>query len=309
MADLELIEDRIISGTGLLRIPQDDEQPVRYGLVLLDVVRKPKNIYLNFAWKPERSRYANIVYLRNEYVVGTHAMEYEREALDGVADITGQVLRAVKCAYQGVLQSFVNLAIAIPSSAPPTEVVNLIKDYESLSLGWDTCVIKCYADTAIQARLFQLKYDVCDPEFDKQFKLPPPPPPLPQVPPGTPIADISANYDDDDITDPFEGDEQTPDLPEPPGVRCRLYRVTVRVWADWGEPDGFSQGFPYRDLTEDFYGEVVLVPSVIRTLVSNFGTPPGGCLSSPQQTVLATAPSDPGYPPREIVGFVEISPP
>jgi len=224
MAQCEQIEERLISGTGVLRVPVAAVQN-RMSILYLSVIRPPRSRYLNNNWNPPRGKYAFLTYLRNGYVIGTADMEFERQSYDGVADIAGQTLIAVKCAYEGILISFANLGTALNLNV--VSVQDLIKDYENLNLAWDEVRIKCYADTAVQARLFRLVYDTCNPDKDDQRKPPPPTPPLPPVPPGTPIGSISPPYDrftnDNNTTQPYPGDETegTADL-------CENVRVYVQ---------------------------------------------------------------------------------
>lgn len=228
MADYELLEERLISGRGVLRLP-DNPGISRHSILYLDVIREPRNKYYNGNWNPVRSRYATLVFRRQGYVISASSMEYDSLAVDGIADISGQNLIALKCAYEGILISFVNLATA--QGLVLTSYTDLIQNYESLDLGWDEVLIQCYADTALQARLFRLEYDFCDPEKNNQKKPPPPPPRLPKVPPGTAIGDISPPYDGEDDngnTDPFDGDT-TPPPPPPEPESCDRLLITVRV--------------------------------------------------------------------------------
>ncbi len=222
MADYELIEERLISGKGVLKVPPDKTKN-RHSVLYLDVIREPRNKYYNGNWNPIRSRYAQMTFRRDEYIIGTATMEFERQAYDSIADISGQNLIAIKCMYEGILISFVNIAIA--QGLVLTSYQDLIKDYESLNLGWEEVLIQCYADTAIQARLYRLQYDACDPSKDNQKKPPPPPPPLPKVPPGTGIGDISEAYDGDNDggnSEPFDGDETPPPFePLPDNTRLK----------------------------------------------------------------------------------------
>lgn len=211
MPDYELIQERIISGTGVLRVPRN-KQDNRHSVLYLDVIRPPRNRYLNKNWNPSKGKYAYITYLRNDYVIGNADMEFEKYAIDSIADIAGQTLIALKCFVEATANAFQLLGNAL--GAPIGVNPNLIKDYENLDLLWDEIRIKCYADTAIQARLYRLKYDSCREDYDRRRRPPPPPPPRPPLPPGTPIGDISPPYEpdeddpyEDNYTDPYEGDE------------------------------------------------------------------------------------------------------
>lgn len=224
MAEYQLIEERLVSGQGVLRFPGFGIKARTYALYL-DVVRDAKNKYNNFAWLPSRSRYANITFIKSNYVIDSYAMEFDRSLIFGVNDISGQNLIAIKCAYDGILQSIFNLGQAL--NANPVSITNLISEYEALNLSWDEIRISCYADTAIQVRLFTLLYDSCDEDFNKVSKPPAPPAPREKVPSGTPIRDISPSYSDTDnpdaITNPFPGDG-IPDGSQFPA--CTRLRVT-----------------------------------------------------------------------------------
>lgn len=270
MAEYVQEQDRLISGKGQLKIVADPVK-FRHAYVLLDVIRPPTNLYLNYNYNPPRSRYATLTFRRQGYVVDTCSMEFERERVDIVNDITGQNLIAIKCAYDGILQTFVNLSIALANTPggvglQPITKVDAIKDYEYLTLAWDEILIKCYADTALQVRLFTLLHDTCDPEKDKGKEPPPPPPPLPKLPAGTPIGNISPPYDDpdtDDETEPNPLDEIAPT----PGI----LRVTYEVGANGSVPGG-------DPVTVD-----IPVPDSIYTpeLRAGLDPPPGSCATVP----------------------------
>jgi hypothetical protein len=158
-------------------------------------------------------------------------MDYERIRKDLILDVSAQTLLAVKCAYEGTLLSFANLASAL--GLPVISIVDLVKPMESLNLVADSLQIRCELDTALQVRLFQRELITCDPDNVKQPRQPPPPPPQQQLPPGEPIGDISPPYDeDDDITQPDPIDE-APDPPPPfelpTGEECQQVRVTASI--------------------------------------------------------------------------------
>lgn len=228
MSNFEQIQERLISGKGVLKIPESALDS-RVWIMYADVVRKPKNEYQEFNWNPPQSLYARMTYLRGGYVQTSDYLKFTREQRVYINDISGQNLRAIKCAYEGILQTFFNLGNAL--QLPSISITNAIKDYESLSLSWDEIRFSCYADTALQIRFFKLSYDVCNAENDDSKRPPAPPPPLPPVPPGTPIGSISNPYDEDTNdngnTQPFPGDdfEEQPVIPQP----CDKVRVTVKV--------------------------------------------------------------------------------
>lgn len=238
MAEIELIQERLISGKGVLKVPSDVVKNRLY-ILYTDVVREPKNKYINLNYNPGRSRYATICFFRTNYLIADIPIEFPRQVFDGVNDICGQNLIALKCAYSGILQTFINLGLAL--NLPPISVQNTIETYTNLRLAWDEMRIVCYADTAIQCRLYRLKYDVCDTDYDDDFPPPPPPAPLPSVPPGTPLDTISQPYsgsNDGGNTQPYSGDT----LYVPPiadGV-CTKYQInySYNIVNAIGQPAG-----------------------------------------------------------------------
>lgn len=219
MPEYELIQQRNISGKGILRVPTDARKNRAY-ILYASVFRRPLNEYENRSYNPHRSRYGTLVFLREDYVIGSCPIEYRKQAFDGVNDISGQTLLAVKCAYEGVLESIFRLSVNLagtPGSVglTPVNYTNGIADYLNLRLAWDECRLVCYADTAIQLSLYRLVYDVCD-EVEDEDIPPPVPDPIPEVPQGTPIEGIDPPYDDEDDDGnsvPFPAD--VPPLPTP----------------------------------------------------------------------------------------------
>lgn len=228
VAEFELIQERKISGKGLLKVPTDKDKNRAY-VLYASVIRQPKNAYKNFHYNPPRSRYGFLTFLRAGYVTHNASIEYEQQVYDGVNDIAGQTLLALKCVNNAILQSILNLSVAL-SATPggqglqPINYDNVIKEYTNLRLAWDECRLVCYADTAINLRLYRLKYDVCNLDFDDMPPIPPPPPLPPPVPPGTPILTISEPYipsetpgeGDEENTKPFPGDTPPEPIPPPP---------------------------------------------------------------------------------------------
>ena len=244
MAELDLVEERLISGTGLLRVPGVVED-TRYLRLNIDVIREVPEPFKSFKWEPSRSRYCTLAFMRDGYVIEEQPVDYKRRQFEFVADSPGQALIAIKCMYKGLLETFVNLGNAL--ILIPFIVDNKIEDYENLRLLWDEVRVVCEGSTAVQVRLFALRYDDdCDSSDER--KLPPPPPPLPQVPPGTGIGSISDPYDEDDVTNPNPID----DLPEPPtieGEQCAPYRGRFRATRSTGLVQEFEV---------DFWGEYEL---------------------------------------------------
>lgn len=284
----ELVETRNVSGRGIIKIPFDKTQ-YRALKLYIDVIRKPRNIYLNKQWNPDKSFYANLAFGVEEYVYSTKALHFERECIVLVPDVAAQTLFALKCALDGIYQSFINLENAL--GLVHLGVENQIKDFTGLKIDWDTVRVQCYADTAIQLRLYRLKYDVCK-EGDDDEEPPGEPPPSPaQVPPGTPLSEdnypVSPPYSGDD-TIPFPGDEGTPELPY--GDACVVYRLTWK--ADYLSLAPGSSLFGYSQ-TLDVYGEIEsieVVPSPAGfNAISQISIVSGGILSLGQPCSASTS--------------------
>lgn len=221
-----IIDERIISGTGLLRIPQDVEKIYTWA-IYVDVIREPTTVFKSNRYSPPRQRFATLNFLRDGYVVREETMDYARKRYMLIPDVTAQTLLAVKCSYQGVLQSFVNLATAL--SLPVISVTDLVKDMPSLNDVADSVQIRCENDTALQVRLYYRQLTTCNDESVVQPPPPPPPPPIPPITPGQPINNISPPYDEDDtITspDPLDDDSDPQEPIETPfGATCEVYEV------------------------------------------------------------------------------------
>lgn len=225
MAELELKQDRLISGTGLVRVPSDIEDP-RYLRLCIDIVREVPEPHESYKYTPTRSRYCTCSFMRDGYVIAEETVDYKRRCFDFVSDIAGQTLIAVKCAYKGILETFVNLGNAL--NLAPFIIANNIEDYEHLNLFWDEVQITCESTTAVQVRLFVLEHDD-DCESSDPFRPPPPPPPLPPIPPNTSIGNISRPYPGDDVTQPNPLDELEPPPLFPVGNACQRIRIRGRV--------------------------------------------------------------------------------
>jgi len=253
VATLEFLEERIISGKGVFKITNTVIlSTARYYILYLDLIRNPSSPYLNAEWNPAQSLYARIVYRRNGYVVADDTMRYRKEMRTYVNDNSGQVLRAVKCAYEGTLQSIANLATGM--GLPVVSITNSIIDYESIALGWDEILFACYKNCAIQARIYRLSYDVCNPANEDTSYPPAPPAARNPVSSGTPITDISPPYDastnDNGNTAPVAGDTTPPAF-----ANCQRVGVSV-AYKLQGYPPGTVKVVVYAQV-----GNVITVKS------------------------------------------------
>jgi len=225
---------RVISGKGLVRLDLDAPAWKR-GKVLTTyatVVREPFNQYLNFNYNPPRSRYAQLVFLRNGYVQFVRNLEFKYQMWDDTPDMSAQSMYAIQCAYAGILQTFFNLGNAL--ALPSISVTNHIEDWLHINLLFDEIKVVCYADTAVRIVVESISYDLCPEQEDKEgFPPPPPPPNPPPVPPGTPLQDSDVplsdpydgeNDDGDTVPHPIDVVEEPPEFPQ--GERCARYYIT-----------------------------------------------------------------------------------
>jgi len=151
--------------------------------------------------------------------------------------------------YKGILQTFVNLGNAL--TLFPFAVTNLIEDYENLRLLWDEVQVVCEGSTAVQVRLFALRYDD-DCESSDEKKLPPPPEPLPLVPPTSGIGSISPPYlNNDNVTNPNILDKDFKEPFDPIGNECQPVLVEYEYFFVPNNRWLSSSGLVYGPVTSE----------------------------------------------------------
>lgn len=247
--DYTLIDERIISGVGLMRIPRDEKY--RDFIIYAQVIRKPTSEFLNLDWFPPKGLYGRIVVRYQEYVMDAFLMEFEQYMYRSTSDISAQNLLAINCAYAGILQSFFNLANCI-SECVPIDITNNVELMQSLQLVPDEFIVSCQTNSAMVLQLYALEYTQCG---DESLQPPPPPPPPPefdQSPPGVRIADISPPYDGGDTVtrpDPLDEEDSGVEPDYPVGNDCQI----VEVIFDWVTPIDP----PGNQVTFRVYGPVI----------------------------------------------------
>jgi hypothetical protein len=233
---MAILETRVISGRGLLRLNagSNDYKKAKIFTLYIDVIRRPRNEYLNITYNEPQSRYGVIRLYRGGYCVRTLPVETLHQAFDFYYEPSAQSLYAIECAYAGILQTFFNLGNAL--ALPSVIITDHIKDWNHVDLMWDEAKVVCYADTGLRLSVRTKAFDLCPEQTDKEPDPPPPPPEdKPVVPPGTPLNDdsipVSPAYDedsDDGETVPYPDD--MPPLPSfPQGSRCAKYIVAVSI--------------------------------------------------------------------------------
>jgi len=219
---------RVISGKGVIVIPEEYRQ-CRKVYLYAQLVRPPRNQSINFTWNPDKSFYAHITFAQDDFVLYSYDMNFENQMWI-VADLQpSQNLLSLICAYEGILDSFVNFAIALGIFISKT---NLIFDHKYETFVPNRIRFECFADTAIKLTLKGVDFDICDPEEGEPSPPPPPPPPPDRKQPGEPVA-VAPPYegeDDGGDTVPFPIDEPGlfPGLPT--GEECGAFKITFRVF-------------------------------------------------------------------------------
>jgi len=242
MAELTRFE-RVISGTGSIRIP-DEYRNARDVYLYIDEVRKPHNEYLNVSWRPPRGFYANVTFCVDDHVWRDFAVDFKSQVFLIYSGQASQNLLSLICALDNVLDSFVNFAAQL--------LFFYTKNNSIKSHGYETFIpnnirFRCYSNAALRLVLTGNELDRCNPA-DGTPTPPPPPPPPPTPVPTDEAVEVSPPYEDDDelTYEPFPTDE------EPDGgdqIICGLYLVTLRII----QPGGGSFAAPYyaRGVVED----------------------------------------------------------
>lgn len=203
--EFNLVEERIITGRGVLQIPT--LLSYRYFRIWIDVFRDPDPNAVNKKYNPERSDYVNVSFMAGNYVVKSHVIRYQQEVLDLPAKEPGAFLAPyLVCSLQGIgnFLAAISVAVGLPPPVPGDPLYA-----EPVRSPVDSILFVCRDSTAIQVRLFGLLEDVgCIGATPNPKINEPPATSEPDIPPGDPVT-VSPAYvppDDDGNTVPFSGD-------------------------------------------------------------------------------------------------------
>lgn len=224
----QLLEARTISGRGLFRIPANDAY--RHFYLYVNVIRLPRVNWTSSKWNPDKSEYAKLTWLRNEYVLREDILSFEHQLFEFSPDPShaNYINQGMVCLYEQIIGYLDYLAPFIP--APPLASGEPIP-IEPLRNTPTEIKIVCRESTAIVCKLYYLEYEEACGSATSTPKPPPDPEPDAQQPDPAPIGDISPPYqspNDDGDTVPYVGDENPPppDPNEPPiGVAGETYRI------------------------------------------------------------------------------------
>lgn len=242
------IEQRTISGRGLVKVPQDKN--IRKLFLYLQVVRLPRINFTSSKYNPDRSEYAKITWLRDDVILKEEALNFEQELHTWEQDYIAYLAYAQICMYNSIITYFEHIcgALQIPLLTRNNNLY--VEPTQNLP---DSIKIVCRDDTAIIADLWRYDYDIACDEADSEPPPPPSPPKIDKVPEGTPIGDISPPYDsgtDNNDTVPSPGDETAPPLPPGQGEACQLVIVLFEYVTLAGETVQSSKEIyaPYYDI-------------------------------------------------------------
>lgn len=219
---------RTISGKGVITIPENFVEALQIYLYV-QVLRESQSVSRNLTWNPDRSFYAHVTFCIDNFVLWEYDVNFDKQVFlvhDGQAS---QNLLSLICAYDGVLDSFVQVGQILGTVLSRT---NLITNHPYLRFQPNRIRFECFGSTALVLTLKGTFLEKCRPEDGSPVPPPPPPPPVPFVPPGTPV-EVSPpedGLDDGGDTIPFPIDEPPdPGIDFPFGEECVLYNVTAVV--------------------------------------------------------------------------------
>lgn len=230
--ELEPIE-RVISGKGTIRIDESYNSALSVFLYA-DLLRDASNKSINTTWNPDKGFYAHITFCVGDYVLYALDMNFKQQVWEILNNQPAQNLLSLICAYDGILDTFVNLGELLSFVISRT---NLITEHPYLRFVPDRIKFECFAECAIRLTLKGQSLVRCKPGDGTPTPPPNPPlPPPPEVASFIPI-EVSPPYPDSDgdpDTIPFPTDEFPPFADLPFGIPCAIYAVTARFTSSSG---------------------------------------------------------------------------
>lgn len=244
--------ERIISGKGEIKIPVADFEDSLAIILYTQVIRDPQNQYINDFWEPRRSEYAKVTFGIGSYVSRELTVRYEQQAFPIWYAQGAQNLKSMICMYNGILDSFLELAACI-SECIPIGKANLIELHPYNTYQETDIRFKCYTSTALRLVLVSQSLVSCPGNAGQPTPPPPPPLPLPKLRPDENLSDstypASPPYPDSpENTVPFPGDSMEGEITYPVGGECDSVEVEF-LWVTPIDPPG-------NTVTRLLWGEV-----------------------------------------------------
>jgi len=276
----ELVEIRVISGRGLLKIPEESKKARRLWLYV-DLLRLPDPNYINAKYPREKGNYANILWLESGYVCKEETMTYSAQRWDWEPAGDMQGLYTKQCIARVATRNLKTVAEALGAFvilSPDEDVTPLQQDYDSI-------VFECRDGCGISARLYSQMPDLCPDQEESSTPPPnPDPPPQPPVAPGVPLDGNDGNAEvDDPYEEPDDGGDTVPDVidrredPPPTIPDCTPLNLTIsytRVLDGVSSRQSFNV-MAYAPVGAVSVGEFVQGGSSL--FLESRGTPPGTC--------------------------------
>lgn len=260
MADKEiptLVEKRLISGRGIIKIPPSPKY--RFLYLYVNVVRLPIVNFGSSKSNPDKSEYCRLTWNRNGYVQKEDILNFENQLFTWQDDPVGYVATALTCLVENIYTYFDYLATL--SQGVPLPRAGKIY-IEALKNTPEEIKIVCRLNTAVEVQLWRYYYDVACEQGDPNPPPPPDPPPPPKTPSDIPLGEISPPYEqpsDGGDTIPYPGDDSPSPYPPTEGDECVSYTVTFTA-------DYYSSSTEYQTITQTLHcfaplGRPYIVPS------------------------------------------------
>ena len=229
-----LIEERFMSGKGVLQIPQDADW--RHFRIWIRVYRLPEVNYVNNRFNPQKGNYANINFMAQGHVFRNEVLDYTQEVYDlPAAEPCSFLINALACNFVAIenLLCIISPLVGGPPCVPGDTIY-----LDAIKSPIDELLFVCRDETALQVTLYGLKQDSTCPESVPNPKLPAgAPTPVPDLLPDE-SADVSPPYvepDDGGNTVPFPGDSDDPVDPNfPAGTDCNPVVIQYRLTRNGG---------------------------------------------------------------------------
>lgn len=219
--------ERIISGKGVITIPEDWGSALQIFLYT-QVIRDVATPSLNLTFNPDKGFYAHITFCIDDFVLQTFDVNFRSQVFEILKNQESQNLLSLICAYDGILDSFVQVGNVI---GVVLSRQNKIKSHPYLRFKPNVIRFECFSSCALKLTLKGTELVKCAFEDGSSTPPPPPPPPTPQVPSEDPVVvspplppEQPGGGEDDTL--PFPTDDFPPTETGTPGV---LYKVIVRA--------------------------------------------------------------------------------
>lgn len=220
----EQLEDivRNISGKGIINIPATYRESLEV-LLYVQVLREPRNVSRNFTWNPDKSFYAHITFCIDDFVLAEYDVSFESQVYCIHRSQPSQNLLSLICAYDGILDSFVQVGNAIGFVISRT---NLITEHPFVTFQANKIRFECFSTSALKLTLKGTKLAKCRPEDGEPLLPPPPPEPIIKVPFDEPILTSEAYDEEEDGGDTVPNPIDFPEVVDLPfGAECLPYLV------------------------------------------------------------------------------------